>query len=186
MQRRRVIGPRERAVEPGVEHRQRALAIQRVLRGAHLVVLGNADLARSVAPACASTSTAAMTRSATSASASSKPSSRMPIRSPAIPSASPLEHVHVLRHVARLARIVRVVAGGRLERGRRVLDRARHRPGVVDALVGAEPDPEMGHQAERRLEPERAAERGRNTDRAALVAAERDVHLAGGHRGARA
>ena len=96
------------------------------------------------------------------------------------------QHVHVLRHEARLAWIVRVVASRGLERRGRVLDRARHRTGVVDALVGAETNAKVRHQPEGRLESERAAERRRDTDRATLIATERDVHLAGGHRGARA
>ena len=107
------------------------------------------------------------------------------MRSPATPSAEPSQHVHAARHLTRLARIVAVVARRRLQRRRRVLDGPRHRTGVVDALVGAKPDPEMRHQPERRLDGRRAAERRRDTDRAALVAAKGDVHLARRYRRAR-
>src|SRR5262249_56175808 len=66
--------------------------------------------------------------------------------------------------------------------GRGVLGGGRHGPGVVEGLVGAEPDPEVRHEPERRLVADDPAERCGDADGAALVAAERDVHLAGGHR----
>ena len=100
------------------------------------------------------------------------------MRRPLDPPGQAAEHVHGDRDVASLARIVGVVAGGGLERGRRVLDRAGHRPGVVDALVRAEADPEVGDQAEGGLETDDSAEGGGDPDRAALVAAEGDVDLA--------
>src|SRR5207245_10033372 len=63
----------------------------------------------------------------------------------------------------------------------RVLHGAGHRPRVIDALVGAESDSEVRHEAERRLQADDSAERRRDADGATLVAAEGDVHLAGGH-----
>ena len=70
---------------------------------------------------------------------------------------------------------------GGLERRRGLLHSPGHRPRVVDALIGAEPNAEVRHEAERRLVADDAAERRRDADGAALVAAERDVHFAGGH-----
>ena len=79
---------------------------------------------------------------------------------------------------ADLARVEAVLAGDRLEHQRAVGDRARHRPDVVERQLDRE-DPGVGHEAERRLVPAAAAPRRRQPDRAALVAAERQVGLAG-------
>src|SRR4029453_18681588 len=71
--------------------------------------------------------------------------------------------------------------GGSLERPRRVVHGPGHRARVVDARVRAEPDPEVRHEPERGLVSDDPAERRRDADGAALVAAEGEVHLAGGH-----
>ena len=94
----------------------------------------------------------------------------------------PAEHIHASGNVARLARIVGVGPRGGLERRRRVFHGAGHRTRVVDALVRAESDAEVRHEPERRLVADDPAERRRDADGAALVAAERDVDLARGHR----
>ena len=100
---------------------------------------------------------------------------------PGHPIGQPAEDVDAGGDIARLAGIVGVVPRGGLERRRRV----RHGPGhgarVVDALVRAEPDPEVRHEPEGGLVADDPTERGRDADGAALVAAEGDVHLARGH-----
>ena len=88
------------------------------------------------------------------------------------------QRVDTLRDAAALPRIVVVVAGHRLQCGRDVLHRARHRPHVVHAGLGGEADREVRHQPECRLQPNHAAIGSGQPDRAALVAAERDVDLA--------
>ena len=92
------------------------------------------------------------------------------------------QRVDALRDAAALARVVVVVSGHRLQRGRDVRHRARHRPDVIHAGLGGEADREVRHQPERRLQPDHAAIRRGQPDRAALVAAERDIHLARGQR----
>ena len=78
----------------------------------------------------------------------------------------------------RLAGVVVVVAGHRLQRGRGIRHRTGHRSDVIHALLSGKADREMRDQPEGRLQPDHAAIGGRKPDRAALVAAERDVHLA--------
>jgi hypothetical protein len=56
---------------------------------------------------------------------------------------------------------------------------------VVDARLGGEPHAEVRDESERGLQADHPAVGGRDADRAALVAAEGDVDLAGGQRGAR-
>ena len=82
------------------------------------------------------------------------------------------------RRRERRLRVARVRAAGELEDGPGVGDRTGQRPGVGQRLVdGAGPDRD---RAQRRLEPDHAAEGRRDADRAAGVGAGRDGHRAGG------
>ena len=71
------------------------------------------------------------------------------------------------------------------EEPRRLLDRARQRADVVARRRERE-DAVDGHETERRLEPDDAAVRGRDPDRATRVRAEREVADAGGDERGRA
>ena len=64
---------------------------------------------------------------------------------------------------------------------RRIFYSPCQRTRVIDTLVRPKPDPEMGQQPEGGLVSDDAGVGSRNTDRAALITAERDVHLACGH-----
>ena len=86
---------------------------------------------------------------------------------------------------ADLARILPVRPGDDLEQGRHVAHRARHRAGVVECHLDGE-DAGVGHQPVRGLVPVDAAPAGGHADRAALVATERHVGLAGEHQHAAA
>ena len=92
------------------------------------------------------------------------------------------QRVDAIGDAAALARVVVVVSGHRLQCGRDVRHCARHRPDVVHAGLGGEADREVRHQPERRLQPDHAAIGRGQPDGAALVAAERDIHLARGQR----
>ena len=84
-----------------------------------------------------------------------------------------------------LARIEAVAPSHDLERHRDVLHGAGHRPHVVDGRL----EPEhagVRDQAVGRHEPDDPAPRGGQADRAALIAAQRDVDHPAGHRRARA
>src|SRR5256886_12919886 len=70
------------------------------------------------------------------------------------------------------ARVLRVVPGQRLQRQRAVLDGPRQGAAVVER-VGVRDDAGPAHQAERRHEPDDAAERRRPADRSAGIGAER-------------
>src|SRR4029077_16856052 len=84
-------------------------------------------------------------------------------------------------NVARRAGIVSVVPRSGLKRRRSVLHGASHRTRVVDGLVRAEPDSEVRHEPERGLVANDPTERRGDANGAALVAAERDIHLTRGH-----
>ena len=114
---------------------------------------------------------------------SAKPSSRMPIRSPRTPpsrsdSASMLSGMP-RRWRGSLSSYPATACNAAATSGHR----ARHRPDVIHAGLGGEADREVRHQPERRLQPDHAAIGRGQPDGAALVAAERDVHLARGQRG---
>ena len=70
-------------------------------------------------------------------------------------------------------------AGEDAEEGRRLLDRPRQRAHVVARRRERE-DAVDGHETERRLEPDDAAVRGGDANRATRVRAEREVADAGG------
>ena len=70
------------------------------------------------------------------------------------------------------ARVLRVVPGQRLQRQRAVLDGPRQGATVVER-VGVRDHAGPAHQAERRHEPNDAAERRRPADRSAGIGAER-------------
>ena len=79
-------------------------------------------------------------------------------------------------------RVKRVVACHRLQHQRRVFDRARERPDLIEA--GCERDqPVAANASIRRLHADHAAHRGRLADRAAGVGAERDHRFARRDRG---
>jgi hypothetical protein len=77
-----------------------------------------------------------------------------------------------------LARVEAVGPRQHLEQQRVVSDRRAHRPGVVDGQLDRH-DPGVRHQAVGRLHAVDAAERRRNADRAAPIATDRHVDLAG-------
>ena len=100
----------------------------------------------------------------------------MPTRRPSGPT---VEAVDVRRHAyADLPRVEAVLAREHLEHLRAVGDGARHRPDVVDRQLDGE-DAGVGDEAVRRLVADAAAPRRGQADRAALVAAEGEVGLAG-------
>ena len=104
---------------------------------------------------------------------------------PGYPIGQPAEHVHAGGDVARRAEVVGIIPRRGLKRRRYILHGPSHRPRVVDALIGAEPDPEVRYKPECGLVADDTGERRRDADGAALVAAERDIHLAGSHGRAR-
>ena len=112
--------------------------------------------------------------------ASSKPSRRMPTRRPSGPRSRP--STYGVTRDADLARVEAVLAR-RAPRacGAQSAHRARHRPDVVDRQLDRE-DAGVGDEAVRRLVADAPAPRRRQPDRAALVAAEREVGLAGDER----
>ena len=87
------------------------------------------------------------------------------------------------RHVS-LSRIALVSAGDRLEQCGEVGGGARQRAAVVEGLVDAG-DANVGDEPVGRLQPEDATPRRRRADRAALVAANRDVDAVVEERGRR-
>ncbi len=90
-----------------------------------------------------------------------------------------VEAIDVRRDLhADLARVEPVLAGEDLEHERAVGDRPRHRPDVVDRQLDRE-DAGVGDEPVGRLVPAAPAPRRGQADRAALVAAERHVGLAG-------
>jgi len=84
-----------------------------------------------------------------------------------------------------LTRIEAVGAGEHLEQQCIVGHGRGHRPGVVERQLDRH-DARVGHEAVRGLHAVDAAIRRRNADRAALIAADRHVHFAGGHERGRA
>ncbi len=84
-----------------------------------------------------------------------------------------------------LARVKAVGAGNDLQQQGYIGHAAGHRTGVVDRDVDGE-DAGVGHQAVGRFQAADAAPRARNPNRAALVAAERHIDLAGRHQRAAA
>ena len=76
------------------------------------------------------------------------------------------------QRVPRARRVLRVVAGDRLQQDRAILDGPGHRPGVVEAVrIGI--DPVAADETIGRLQPDDAAKCRRAADRAAGVGAER-------------
>jgi predicted ArsR family transcriptional regulator len=86
----------------------------------------------------------------------------------------------ILRHLAGLLPYVKTVGtGDHFEHECIVSDVARHRPGVIDRHLHAH-DAGVGDKSVGRLHSDDAAKRARHADRAALIAADCEIDLAGG------
>ena len=79
-------------------------------------------------------------------------------------------------------RVLRIVAGNRLQQDRAILDRPRHRPGMIEG-EGIGVDAGAADQTVSRFQADDAAQRRRAADRAAGIGAERAGDKAGGNRG---